>query len=229
MQLHPRHFGRDLRDKLVSKLMKDVEGTCSGRHGFIVAITGIESVGKGLIRDGTGFVTFPVKYQCVVFRPFKGEILEAVVTMVNKMGFFAEAGPVQIFVSNHEDYVAIKDESVVNLVSRHLLSIHSIVTIVMEMMFSTIVSVLYMGRFRYVKSPSVIASAMLLFLAHKWRLVIGFVVQLIPDDMEFQSGDAPNYTTSDGSVKIQKDSEVRLKIIGTRVDATEIVCSQAHS
>ncbi|KAL6532707.1 hypothetical protein OROGR_013667 [Orobanche gracilis] len=105
MQLHPRHFGRDLRDKLVSKLMKDVEGTCSGRHGFIVAITGIESVGKGLIRDGTGFVTFPVKYQCVVFRPFKGEILEAVVTMVNKMGFFAEAGPVQIFVSNHDNAI----------------------------------------------------------------------------------------------------------------------------
>ncbi|KAM7496496.1 hypothetical protein LguiA_020910 [Lonicera macranthoides] len=147
MQLHPRHFGRDLREKLVAKLMKDVEGTCSGRHGFVVAITGIESVGKGLIRDGTGFVTFPVKYQCVVFRPFKGEILEAVVTMVNKMGFFAEAGPVQIFVSNH----------------------------------------------------------------------------LIPDDMEFQTGDMPNYTTSDGSVKIQKESEVRLKIIGTRVDATEIV------
>ncbi|KAK0604803.1 hypothetical protein LWI29_019623 [Acer saccharum] len=89
-----------------------------------------------------------MKYQCVVFRPFKGEILEAVVSMVNKMGFFAEAGPVQIFVSNH----------------------------------------------------------------------------LIPDDMEFQSGDMPNYTTSDGSVKIQKDSEVRLKIIGTRVDATEIFC-----
>lgn len=46
---------------------------------------GIEHVGKGLIRDGTGFVTFPVKYKCVVFRPFKGEILEAVVTMVNKV------------------------------------------------------------------------------------------------------------------------------------------------
>uniref|UniRef100_A0A452Z2G3 DNA-directed RNA polymerase subunit n=1 Tax=Aegilops tauschii subsp. strangulata TaxID=200361 RepID=A0A452Z2G3_AEGTS len=152
MQLHPRHFGPHLRDKLVAKLMKDVEGTCSGRHGFVVAITGVEDIGKGLIREGTGFVTFPVKYQCVVFRPFKGEILEAVVTMVNKvdfhspssqlchvlsawftdlgcllvlqMGFFAEAGPVQIFVSNH----------------------------------------------------------------------------LIPDDMEFQSGDVPNYTTSDGSV-----------------------------
>ncbi|CAN7140284.1 unnamed protein product, partial [Brassica rapa subsp. narinosa] len=148
MQLHPRFFGRNLRENLVSKLMKDVEGTCSGRHGFVVAITGIESVGNGLVRNGTAFVTFPVKYQCVVFRPFKGQILEAVVTLVNKMGFFAEAGPVQIFVSKH----------------------------------------------------------------------------LIPDDMEFQAGDMPKYTTSDGSVKIQKECEVRLKIIGTRVDATEIFC-----
>ncbi|KAI3882647.1 hypothetical protein MKX03_000087 [Papaver bracteatum] len=130
MQLHPRHFGPNLRDKLVAKLMKYVEGTCSDRHGFVVAITGVDNVGKGLIRDGTGFVTFPVKYQCV-------------------MGFFAEAGHVQIFVSNH-------------------------------------VSILRYG---------------------------------------IRSGDIPNYTTSDGSVKIQRDSEVRLNIIGTRVDATEIVCS----
>lgn len=58
---------------------------CSGRHGFVVAVTAVETIGSGLIRDGTGFVTFPVKYQCVVFRPFKGEILESVVTMVNKV------------------------------------------------------------------------------------------------------------------------------------------------
>nr|GEY25757.1 DNA-directed RNA polymerase II subunit RPB7 [Tanacetum cinerariifolium] len=100
MQLHPHHFGRELREKLVSILMKDVEGTCNGRDGFVVTITGIEDTWKWSIRDGTGFVTFPVKYSCVVFLPFKGEILEATVTMVNKMGFFAEARPVQIFVSN---------------------------------------------------------------------------------------------------------------------------------
>ncbi|BBH02195.1 staurosporin and temperature sensitive 3-like b [Prunus dulcis] len=87
----------------------------------------MENIGKGLIRDGTG-TTFPVKYQCVVFRPFKGEILEVVVTMVNKVCFpllpikvmasiffvfsstcvlyancgkYVMASPVQIFVSNH--------------------------------------------------------------------------------------------------------------------------------
>nr|GEU58379.1 DNA-directed RNA polymerase II subunit RPB7 [Tanacetum cinerariifolium] len=100
-ELHPHHFGRELREKLVSNLMKDVEGTCNGRDDFVVTITGIEDIGKGSIRDGTGFVTFPVKYSCFVFLPFKGEILEATVTTVNKMGFFVEAGLVQIFVSNH--------------------------------------------------------------------------------------------------------------------------------
>ncbi|KAF5939556.1 hypothetical protein HYC85_023815 [Camellia sinensis] len=82
LQAHERRGGH-LQVLFYSKFTNN-DKTC-GRHGFVVVITGIENVGKGLIRDGTGFVTFPVKYQCVVFRPFKGEILEAVVTMVNKV------------------------------------------------------------------------------------------------------------------------------------------------
>ena len=41
-------------------------------------------------------MTFPIRYMAVVFRPFKGEVLDAVVTTVNKMGFFAEVGPLQV-------------------------------------------------------------------------------------------------------------------------------------
>jgi hypothetical protein len=33
MQLHPRHFGPHLRDKLIAKLIQDVEGTC--RYPFL--------------------------------------------------------------------------------------------------------------------------------------------------------------------------------------------------
>lgn len=36
----------------------------------------------------------------------------------------------------------------------------------------------------------------------------------------------PCFTSEDGSIKIEKDSEVRLKIVGSRVDATEIVRNQ---
>ena len=38
--------------------------------------------GAGLIQPGQGFVVYPVKYKAIVFRPFKGEVLDAVVTQV---------------------------------------------------------------------------------------------------------------------------------------------------
>ena len=95
-------------------------------------------------------VTFPIKYTAIVFRPFKGEVLDAVVTTVNKLGFFAQVGPLQIFVSKH----------------------------------------------------------------------------LIPADMQFDPQSNPAAYVSQVSAatpqRLVKDSEVRLKVIGTRIDATEI-------
>jgi DNA-directed RNA polymerase II subunit RPB7 len=34
-------------------------------------------------------------------KPFKNEVLEGVVASINKMGFFANIGPLQVFVSSH--------------------------------------------------------------------------------------------------------------------------------
>lgn len=42
---------------------------------------------------------------------------------------------------------------------------------------------------------------------------------MIPPEMRFEQ----NCFTSEEGVKIEKDSEVRLRIIGIRIDATEIV------
>jgi DNA-directed RNA polymerase II subunit RPB7 len=113
-------------------------------------VTEVLDIGKGKIREGAGLVTFPIRYMAVVFRPFKGEVLDAVVTTVNKMGFFAEVGPLQVFVSKH----------------------------------------------------------------------------LIPNDMEFDSQSNPasyvSQISDEQPMRVTKDSEVRLRIMGTRVDATEI-------
>eukprot|EP00877_Chromochloris_zofingiensis_P002996 jgi/Chrzof1/12698/Cz07g04130.t1 len=79
IDLEPQHFGPNLKRVLKEKVIE-----------------------KGKIRqDGSGLATFKVKFECVSFRPFKGEVLDCLVTSVNKMGFFAEAGPLQIFVSSH--------------------------------------------------------------------------------------------------------------------------------
>jgi len=108
-------------------------------------VTSIESVGLGRIVEGSGMVLFPMRFKAIVFRPFKGEVVDAVVTQVNKMGFMAEVGPLQVFVSKH----------------------------------------------------------------------------LIPADMKFDPNDQ-SFISEDESIKISKDDEVRLKIVGSRVDASEI-------
>lgn len=99
--LHPRYFGPQLLDTVRQKLYTEVEGTCTGKYGFVIAVTSINEIGAGNIQAGQGFVVYPVKYKAIVFRPFKGEVLDAVVKQVNKVGMFAEIGPLSCFISHH--------------------------------------------------------------------------------------------------------------------------------
>ena len=107
----------------------------------------IDNIMPGIIQPGQGFVVYPVKYKAIVFRPFKGEVLDAVVTQVNKVGLFTEIGPLSCFISRHS----------------------------------------------------------------------------IPADMTFDpNSNPPCYKTADEEMVIQQDDEIRLKIVGTRVDASDI-------
>ncbi|OQV20217.1 DNA-directed RNA polymerase II subunit RPB7 [Hypsibius exemplaris] len=145
--LHPQYFGPNLMDSVKQKLYSEVEGTCSGKYGFVIAVTQVVSVGAGFIQPGQGFVVYPVKYKAVVFRPFKGEVCDAVVTQVNKVGIFCEMGPLSCFVSRHS----------------------------------------------------------------------------IPAEMEFDPAATPAcYRSKDEELVIQPDDEIRVKIVGTRVDAKDI-------
>ena len=113
----------------------------------MIAVTTIDNIGAGMILPSRGFVNYPVKYKAIVFRPFKGEVLDAVVTQVNKVGLFTEIGPLSCFISRHS----------------------------------------------------------------------------IPQDMSFDpNSNPPCYKTADEEMVVQQDDEIRLRIVGTRVDASDI-------
>ncbi|KAI8838019.1 hypothetical protein CcCBS67573_g01080 [Chytriomyces confervae] len=99
--LHPTFFGRNLRSALKQRLYQEVEGTCSGLFGYIIAVIEIVDTGKGVLQTATGHAEFNVRYKAIVFKPFKGQVVEGLVTTVNRMGFFADVGPLQVFVSAH--------------------------------------------------------------------------------------------------------------------------------
>ncbi|KOS14608.1 rna polymerase ii subunit [Malassezia pachydermatis] len=85
-ELHPSFFGPSMIEFLNRKLRDDVEGTCSGKYGYIIKVVSILDVGQGKVLPGSGLAEFRSKYQAIVLKP---------------MGFFAEVGPLSIFVSSH--------------------------------------------------------------------------------------------------------------------------------
>ncbi|XP_031844337.1 DNA-directed RNA polymerase II subunit RPB7 isoform X2 [Nomia melanderi] len=114
--LHPRYFGPQLLDTVKQKLYTEVEGTCTGKYGFVVAVTTIDNIGAGIIQPGQGFVVYPVKYKAIVFRPFKGEVLDAIVTQVNKsipadMQFCPNVNP-PCYKSKEEDVIIQPDDEI---------------------------------------------------------------------------------------------------------------------
>mgnify|MGYP001110803006 CR=1 FL=1 len=61
------------------------------------------------------------------------------------------------------------------------------------------------------------------FFAEAGPLQVFVSNHLIPEDFEFNTAHEPCYINGDGEQKIVPGSEVRLRIVGTRVDAHEIV------
>lgn len=101
VHIHPRFFGAKLQEMLTQRLTLEVEGTFAGRYGFVIAVLHvITPIPNGELDDATGHAVFPLKYQAIVFRPFKGEVLDSVVTRLLPYGFFAESGPLNVFVTS---------------------------------------------------------------------------------------------------------------------------------
>ena len=100
VRVHPRYFGRERLESTVRKMLtSEMEGKFDGVYGYVIHVFHVENVGNGMIEPGEFLVAYPMKFSAVVFRPFRGQVLDAVVTQVNKMGIFATIGPVSCFIS----------------------------------------------------------------------------------------------------------------------------------
>ena len=101
--LEPKDFGPALRSKLKERLKENVEGRVVGDAGYVVYVTEVEDamIGHGRLDDVTGKAIYNVTFESIVFRLFRNEVVEAVVSFVHENGFHANVGPVSVFVSRH--------------------------------------------------------------------------------------------------------------------------------
>ncbi len=98
--MRPCDLGPFFQQRLESKLRQDLEGSLSKSHdGTIVYIFQITGKSKPRIQDGSGYAVVEVSFDAIVFRPFKNEVIDCVVSEVTRLGFFAYFGPMKVFVS----------------------------------------------------------------------------------------------------------------------------------
>ncbi|QDS68145.1 hypothetical protein FKW77_010315 [Venturia effusa] len=98
INLHPSFFGPNITKYLDDQLLGDVEGTLQGDY-FVVCVMQPHEYSDGKIVPGSSFAEFVVHYRAIVWKPFKGEVVDAQVTGVADNGFFCEIGPLKVFVS----------------------------------------------------------------------------------------------------------------------------------
>ena len=122
ISLHPSFFGPRVKEYLTNRLLEDVEGTCTGQY-YIICVMDAYDISEGRVIPGSAVAEYTVHYRAVVWRPFKGETVsldansraglrrsrtnlsygqvDAIVSSVNRMGVFADVGPLPVFVSYH--------------------------------------------------------------------------------------------------------------------------------
>jgi DNA-directed RNA polymerase II subunit RPB7 len=100
LSLRPQYFGKKVKEEVLKQLRHKVEGKCDKRYGYTIHVIDLTNVGKGCLDLDTGNAEFPVVYTTLVFKPFLNEILPAKVKKNCEQGFFAYAGPIEIYVSH---------------------------------------------------------------------------------------------------------------------------------
>ncbi|XP_052206907.1 uncharacterized protein LOC127811239 [Diospyros lotus] len=107
--------GLMLQRSIITRLLDEFSAKKATKDlGYFLAVTTLDNIGEGKVRQQTGDVLFPVLFSCITFKIYRGEILEGVVHKILKHGVFLRCGPVEnLYLSNQKmsDYRYVPGEN----------------------------------------------------------------------------------------------------------------------
>lgn len=107
--------GLMLQREIIIKLMDDFsEKKATKDLGYFLAVTTLDNIGEGIVRQHTGDVLFPVLFSAITFKLHQGEVIEGVVHKILKHGVFLRCGPLENLYLSHQkmpDYKYVPGEN----------------------------------------------------------------------------------------------------------------------
>ncbi|KAJ5124916.1 RNA polymerase II subunit 7 [Penicillium sp. DV-2018c] len=98
ISMHPSYFGPNMREYLIGRLNEEEEGRCTGDH-FVICVMDMVDIGEGRVMPGIGQAEYTIRYRAIIWKPFRGETVDAIVTSVKPTGIFTLAGPLSVFIA----------------------------------------------------------------------------------------------------------------------------------
>ena len=89
----------NIEKTLEKRLYSEVEGQCFGENGYVLAICQILSTSLGRVSDEDGSAHYRMKFNALVFKPFKFEVVDSVVKSIGRDGIRCVIGPFEFLVS----------------------------------------------------------------------------------------------------------------------------------
>jgi DNA-directed RNA polymerase II subunit RPB7 len=104
LEVDPKDYGPKLVDTIKRKLIQEVENTCSERYGFILKVVkfNIDRLEGKILPTGMypgGTAVFTIPYEAVVFKAFRGEVINGIVKTSAVQGVFVQCGPLNVFIA----------------------------------------------------------------------------------------------------------------------------------
>lgn len=107
--------GLMLQKAIITRLMADFAAKKASKDlGYFIAVTTVDKIGEGKVRQQSGDVLFPVDFSCITFKILNGEVLEGVVHKILKHGIFLRCGPAEKIYLSHQkmdDYQYVPGEN----------------------------------------------------------------------------------------------------------------------
>lgn len=130
VRLPPASFGDDIALSLTLEIKKKYSGFISSELGFVIDVTGVDTVGQGIILPGDGSAHYNVEFTLLTFKPEMQEIVLGKITNVADFGAFINIGPIEgmIHISQTmNDFVSFgKDGVLLGKNSKHSLKVGDI-------------------------------------------------------------------------------------------------------
>lgn len=114
VRVPPEQFGEDLNDAINNIVQKTFEGTIRKKHGLIVAVDSINTLGDGIVIHGDGGMYQKVEFEALTFNPALQEMTDALICEIVEFGAFCHIGPLDALIHMSQimnDYVNVDAEN----------------------------------------------------------------------------------------------------------------------